>query len=90
MILDTLSAGECPGAQRGDDPYQRDYRIGAALKALTDDHPGTTVIVNHHDRKVSSDDFVGAVSGTYGLAESADTVVILGRGRHDSLPGSSR
>ncbi|MCZ7526558.1 MAG: hypothetical protein M5U14_09385 [Acidimicrobiia bacterium] len=75
--------GDAP-ALNGETTYQRDYRIGAALKALTDDHPGTTVIVNHHDRKASSDDFVDAVSGTHGLAGSADTVVILGRGRHDS------
>jgi hypothetical protein len=82
VILDTLGK-VMPPALVGESAYQRDYRVGSALKRLADDHPGTTLIVNHHDRKAAADDFVDGVSGTNGLAGSADTVVVLSRNRHE-------
>jgi DNA-binding CsgD family transcriptional regulator len=42
-----------------------------------------TFLVNHHDRKGEADDFVDAVSGTHGLAGSADAVVVVHRPRHE-------
>jgi hypothetical protein len=38
-----------------------------ALKWLADGERGRAVIVNHHDRKAGSKDFIDAVSGTHGL-----------------------
>jgi hypothetical protein len=54
---------------------------GSALKRAADEHPGTALLTNHHDRKAESRDFVDSVSGTHGLAGAADTVVILTRPR---------
>jgi AAA domain/Transcriptional regulator, AbiEi antitoxin len=83
VILDTLGK-VMPPALSGESAYQRDYRIGSTLKRSADEHPGTSVLVNHHDRKATADDFVDSVSGTHGLAGAADTVITLTRARHET------
>src|SRR5829696_6025727 len=83
VILDTLGR-VLPPAQLGESPYQRDYRVGTALKRIVDDLPGMTLLVNHHDRKANADDFVDAVSGTHGLAGAADTIIVLARDRQEA------
>ena len=83
VILDTLGK-VMPPALAGESAYQRDYRIGSSLKRVVDGFPGASLLVNHHDRKASSDDFVDAVSGTHGLAGAADTVIVLTRNRHET------
>jgi RecA-family ATPase len=80
VVLDTLGK-VMPDARPGESAYARDYRIGGALKDIADRHPGLALVVIHHDRKATSDDFVEAVSGTNGLAGSADTIMVLGRKR---------
>lgn len=80
VILDTLGA-VMPPAAFGDTTYSRDYRIGRHIKAVADSHPGVAFLVNHHDRKAVSEDFVEKVSGTNGLAGAADTIVVLARPR---------
>jgi hypothetical protein len=82
VILDTLGR-VLPPAQLGESPYQRDYRVGTALKRIVDGLPGMTLLVNHHDRKANADDFVDAVSGTHGLAGAADTIIVLARDRQE-------
>jgi hypothetical protein len=83
VVLDTL-AKVMPPALPGETSYQRDYRVGTALKGIADDHPGMTLLVNHHDRKAAAEDFVDTVSGTHGLAGAADTVIVLTRARHET------
>jgi RecA-family ATPase len=83
VILDTLGK-VMPPALPGESNYQRDYRIGTHLKRIVDARRGMTLLVNHHDRKASTDDFVDAVSGTHGLAGAADTIVVLARDRHET------
>lgn len=83
VILDTLGK-VMPPALMGESSYQRDYRIGTALKAIADEHDGAGLLVNHHDRKAGADDFVQAVSGTHGLAGAADTICVLARRRHEA------
>jgi AAA domain/Transcriptional regulator, AbiEi antitoxin len=80
VILDTLGR-VMPPALLGESSYQRDYRVGTALKRIVDEHSGMTLLVNHHDRKAAADDFVDAVSGTHGLAGAADTIIVLARDR---------
>jgi hypothetical protein len=80
VILDTLGR-VMPTAQLGESSYQRDYRVGAALKDLAEAHPGVTLLVNHHDRKAGAADFIDSVSGTHGLAGAADTIILLTRER---------
>ena len=80
IVIDTLGR-VMPPALQGEGAYQRDYRVGAALKARADAHPGLSIIVSHHDRKAAADDFVDSVSGTHGLAGAADTIMVLARRR---------
>ena len=80
MFIDTWGK-LAPPARRGETTYQRDYRMGGALKALADDRPGTSVWINHHTRKETAEDFVDSASGTHGIAGSVDTVMVLARAR---------
>ena len=82
VILDTLGKA-APPSSPGESAYGRDYRIGSRLKRLADEH-GATLLINHHDRKAASADFIDSVSGTNGLAGSADTVLVLTRARHET------
>lgn len=86
IVVDTLGKVMPPTAQ-GESAYQRDYRVGSALKAQADAVPGLSIVVLHHDRKANADDFVDSVSGTHGLAGAADTIVVLAR-RRQSPDGS--
>jgi hypothetical protein len=83
VILDTLGKVMPPAAQ-GETSYGRDYRVGTTLKRIADQHPGMTLLINHHDRKAAAEDFVDSVSGTHGLAGAADTVIVLTRSRHET------
>ena len=81
IILDTLGKVK-PPRPLGADPYQFDYRVGSQLKAAVDKVPGATLLVVHHTRKAESPDFIDSVSGTQGIAGSADFVLVLRRQRH--------
>lgn len=83
VVVDTLGK-VMPPALQGESAYQRDYRVGSALKKIADDHPGLAVMVLHHDRKAAAEDFVDSVSGTHGLAGAADTVMVLCRKRQST------
>ncbi|MEZ5211268.1 AAA family ATPase [Gordonia sp. (in: high G+C Gram-positive bacteria)] len=80
VILDTLGKAR-PQRRPGDDPYLADYKVGSQLKKLVDDIPGSALLVVHHTNKGDSGDFVDAVSGTQGIAGSADSVLVLRRPR---------
>lgn len=80
LVLDTLGK-VMPNAAPGESAYQRDYRIGGQLKRIADEHPKLALVVIHHDRKAESGDFIDSVSGTQGLAGSADTIILLSRKR---------
>ncbi|MFB8229689.1 AAA family ATPase [Cellulosimicrobium sp. NPDC055967] len=83
VIIDTLGK-VMPPALGGESAYERDYRVVGTFKRLADEHPGSAVIIVHHDRKASSEDFVDAVSGTHGLAGAADFIVVLDRKRNET------
>lgn len=80
VCLDTLGK-VMPPAKSGETTYERDYRVGSALKRITAAHPGLALVVVHHDRKMKTGDFVDSVSGTNGVAGAADTIVALARER---------
>jgi len=83
IILDTLGKVK-PPKRSGEDSYAADYAIGGRLKDLIDAVPGATLLVVHHTRKAESDDFVDAVSGTQGIAGSADFILVLRRKRQSA------
>jgi hypothetical protein len=80
IVLDTLGR-IMPLPLQGETTYQRDYRVAVALKRIADQHHGLTIVVIHHTRKATSDDFIDTISGTHGLAGAADTIITLTRGR---------
>lgn len=82
VMLDTLGK-VMPPALAGEGAYERDYRIGGHLKTLTDDFPGSTLLVVHHVRKMSSGDWMDSTSGTNGLNGAADWTLNLSRKRGD-------
>ncbi|WP_280201589.1 AAA family ATPase [Nocardia cyriacigeorgica] len=83
IILDTLGKVK-PPKQAGQESYSADYAIGSRLKAEVDSVPGSCLLAVHHTRKAESADFVDAVSGTQGIAGSADFVLVLNRKRKDN------
>jgi len=83
IILDTLGKVK-PPKRSGEDSYAADYAIGGRLKDLIDAVPGATLLVVHHTRKAESEDFVDAVSGTQGIAGSADFILVLRRKRQSN------
>lgn len=82
VILDTLGKVKPPKGP-GESEYDRDYRIGSQLKALTDRNPGTTLLVVHHVRKAEAGDWMDSTSGTNGLNGAADWTVNLSRSRNE-------
>jgi hypothetical protein len=82
VVVDTLGR-VLPPAFQGETPYMRDYRVMSSLKAVADAFPGAALLLNHHDRKAVSADFVDSVSGTNGIAGGADSVIVLTRPRDD-------
>lgn len=64
-----------------DNRYDSDYAAVAAVKALADEY-GVSVLLVHHVRKASAEDFLESVSGTNGIAGAADAVLVLTRSRN--------
>jgi hypothetical protein len=60
--------------------YEADYIAMSIVKAIADDY-GVAILVVHHTRKASAEDFLDAVSGTQGIAGAADAVLVLSRSR---------
>jgi hypothetical protein len=81
MIIDTLGKAR-PARPPGADRYAWDYAIGTQLKDTIDTTPGATLVAVHHTRKSESSDFIDSVSGSQGIAGSADFVLVLSRKRH--------
>ena len=54
------------------------------LQALFRDRSVALLIV-HHSRKESGNDFLASVSGTYGITGSADTTAVIRRKRLEPL-----
>jgi hypothetical protein len=63
--------------------YDADYAALGYVKALADKY-GVAVIVVHHVRKMASEDFLEAISGTNGLAGAADAALVLRRPRGEA------
>lgn len=80
VIVDVLQRFRGDSGSRSDDRYAADYAALTGLKAVADAHQVAVVVV-HHTRKSSDGDFLQEVSGTNGIAGSADTVIVLRRDR---------
>ena len=85
VVLDTLGR-VLPPSLPGEGAYQRDYRVGARLKGLVDQHPGSCLLTVHHVRKQTTGDgdWMDSTSGTNGLNGAADFTVNLARPRNEA------
>ena len=81
VVIDVIARLRVPNA-RGE-TYQDDYLLGASIKQVADAHQVGIVGV-HHTRKATADDFVASISGTHGLMGSADSMLVLRRGRNEA------
>jgi hypothetical protein len=63
--------------------YEVDVEDFRRLRSVIVDRPGASLTMVHHTNKPNSaDDFLAAVSGTHGLAGTADTTIRVKRNRH--------
>ena len=79
VVIDVFAKVRGP-VDRNVNQYEADYMAMAGLKILADRH-AVAILVVHHTRKASADDYVDTVSGTHGLAAAADAVLVLSRSR---------
>jgi len=79
VIVDVFAKVRGTGNANGNQ-YEADYTAMSALKQIADRY-GVAIIVVHHTRKASAEDFLNEVSGTNGLAGAADTIAVLRRQR---------
>ncbi|HSW43287.1 MAG TPA: AAA family ATPase [Patescibacteria group bacterium] len=83
VAIDTLGKVRPAGDGRRN-AYEVDVAAMNELQNLFRDRPVGLVIV-HHARKESTDDFLASVSGTYGITGSVDTIVVIRRKRNEAF-----
>lgn len=74
IIIDTLQ--KVRNKDKDKHGYSDDYDVVGKIKEIGDTHNVTFLIV-HHTRKEGDDDAVNTISGTNGIAGSADGIFIL-------------
>jgi hypothetical protein len=79
VVVDVLQRVRGPGV-RGESLYNADYNALRPFADLAHAH-GVCVLVVHHTRKATADDYVDEVSGTFGLAGAADAILVARRSR---------
>jgi len=80
VIIDTLGKVR-KGSDGRRNAYEVDVEDLGRLQNLFRDRPGLGLLIVHHTAKRTDYDFVSAVSGTYGIPGSADTIITIKRQR---------
>ncbi|MEV0649790.1 AAA family ATPase [Phytomonospora sp. NPDC050363] len=80
MVIIDVFAKMRPNAVPGSSAYDADYAAINRVKRIADRYAIAIVLI-HHVRKAASEDFLQQVSGTNGLAGSADATIVLTRAR---------
>jgi hypothetical protein len=82
VVIDTLArlwpSGN--GKRSSTTLYHQDYESMTSVKEIADRH-GTTILGVHHLRKQATEDRLAQLSGSMGISGSADTIMIMSRGR---------
>ena len=63
--------------------YANDYKEVSRLKEIADEL-GICILLVHHTRKLSDSDYMNEISGTNGIAGSADTLMVLKKEKRNS------
>jgi len=79
IVVDVFEKIRGP-AHPGESAYTADYGAVSKIKQLADSRQVSMVLI-HHVRKVTSQDFINEISGTLGLGGAADTIAVLRRNR---------
>lgn len=82
VIIDTFERIRGRGGTAGS-AYADDYIAAGRIKTLADAY-GVPFLLVHHVRKQGAEDFLATVSGTNGIAGSADTILVLERPRGEA------
>jgi hypothetical protein len=80
VVVDVLQRVR-PATVSNQGAYAADYGAMAPMVDLARKHEVSFLVV-HHVRKASADDFLDTVSGTNGIAGSADATLVLARARN--------
>ena len=75
IVIDTFQKIRGQAAQMS---YANDYSEVSRLKQIADDLEVCILLV-HHTRKLTDDDHFNEISGTNGIAGSADTIMVLSK-----------
>jgi RecA-family ATPase len=81
-IVDVFTRIRAPELKRAD-LYRADYEAATELQAIAT-RSGVAIVAIYHTRKTEDPDFVAMMSGTFGLAAGADTILIARRGRGEA------
>jgi AAA domain len=80
IVIDTMQVARLAmDPTPRNDVYRSDYKFVRDLKRLTPERG--CLLATHHTRKMESDDFIDALSGSQGLAGGVDYVMTLLRSR---------
>lgn len=79
VMIDVLAKIKQP-ADKSVDSYTADYLSTFELKQIADER-GIAILCSHHTRKAESADWLDTISGTQGIAGSADSLLVLRRQR---------
>lgn len=84
IIIDTLSAWRSLGkVSNGRNVWQEEHNLVRELQQLALEH-NVALLIAHHRRKGSAEDWVDSVAGTGGLTAPADTVIVGERTRGEA------
>jgi len=83
VIIDVLQKIR-PKSTGRRNPYELDAEDVGRVIGIGQRHPGMAILVVHHSRKMGSDDFIDAASGTHGITGTVDTTLVMSRNRHEA------
>lgn len=72
-----------PYAREQGNHYQADYEAASLLQAVAV-RRGVAIVALYHTRKAEASDFVESVTGTFGTAAAADTIIVVKRARGEA------
>ncbi len=84
VFIDVLAKIRPPSKGRGS-AYDEDYGVIGPLQTLSKGHPGSSLVVVTHDRKMGSEDFLTTVTGTRGVTGAADWIWVVKRPRLEDV-----
>jgi hypothetical protein len=82
VIVDVFTRIRAPELKRSD-LYRADYEAAVELQSIAS-RCGVAIVAIYHTRKTEDPDFVAMMSGTFGLAAGADTILVARRSRGEA------